>query len=138
MANPPHAPTPESRAQVSALYSYGITQEEIARFLSIDPKTLRLHYRDELDSAHVKANAKVGQFLFQNASGATLKDGATHSDCVRAAMFWAKTRMGWRETNQVDLTSSDGSMATRGIDPAKLSTSALAELLAAADEPSTD
>lgn len=110
MANPPHAPTPESRAQVSALYSYGITQEEIARFLSIDPKTLRLHYRDELDSAHVKANAKVGQFLFQNASGATLANGATHSDCVRAAMFWAKTRMGWRETNGIDLTSSDGSM----------------------------
>lgn len=105
MANPPHAPTPESRAQVSALYSYGITQEEIARFLSIDPKTLRLHYRDELDSAHVKANAKVGQFLFQNASGATLANGATHSDCVRAAMFWAKTRMGWRETQNIDHTT---------------------------------
>lgn len=102
---PPHAPTPESRAQVSALYSYGITQEEIARFLNIDPKTLRLHYRDELDSAHIKANAKVGQFLFQNASGQTLKDGASHSDCVRAAMFWAKTRMGWRETQSIDHTT---------------------------------
>lgn len=102
MANPPHAPTAESRAQVSALYSYGITQEEIARFLSIDPKTLRLHYRDELDSAHIKANAKVGQFLFQNASGQTLKDGASHSDCVRSAMFWAKTRMGWRETTDLN------------------------------------
>ena len=105
MANPPHAPTAESRAQVSALYSYGITQEEIARFLNIDPKTLRLHYRDELDSAHVKANAKVGQFLFQNASGQTLANGATHSDCVRAAMFWAKTRMGWRETQNIDHTT---------------------------------
>ena len=105
MANPPHAPTPESRAQVSALYSYGITQEEIAHFIGIDPKTLRLHYRDELDSAHIKANAKVGQFLFQNASGQTLKDGASHSDCVRAAMFWAKTRMGWRETQSIDHTT---------------------------------
>ncbi len=105
MANPPHAPTPESRAQVSALYSYGITQEEIARFIGIDPKTLRLHYRDELDSAHIKANAKVGQFLFQNASGQTLGSGATHSDCVRAAMFWAKTRMGWRETQSIDHTT---------------------------------
>jgi len=110
MANPPHAPTPESRAQVSALYSYGIPQEEISRFLNIDPKTLRLHYRDELDSAHVKANAKVGQFLFQNASGATLKDGATHSDCVRAAMFWAKTRMGWRETQSIDHTTNGESI----------------------------
>lgn len=105
MANPPHTPTVESRAQVSALYSYGITQEEIARFLNIDPKTLRLYYRDELDSAHVKANAAVGRFLFQNASGQTLGSGATHSDCVRAAMFWAKTRMGWRETQNVDHTT---------------------------------
>jgi len=102
---PPHAPTPESRAQVSALYSYGIPQEEIARFLNIDPKTLRLHYRDELDSAHVKANAAVGRFLYQNASGQTLGSGATHSDCVRAAMFWAKTRMGWRETQSIDHTT---------------------------------
>ena len=97
MANPQHEPTDKTRAEVSALYSFGITQEEIAKYIGIDPKTLHLHYREELDSAHVKANAKVGQFLFQNASGSTLKDGATHSDCVRAAMFWAKTRMGWRE-----------------------------------------
>ena len=116
MANPAHAPTPESRAQVSALYSYGITQEEIARFLNIDPKTLRLHYRDELDSAHVKANAKVGQFLFQNASGQTLDHGATHSDCVRAAMFWAKTRMGWRETQDLNHRSEDGSMSPTRIE----------------------
>jgi len=107
---PPHAPTPESRAQVSALYSYGIPQEEIARFLNIDPKTLRLHYRDELDSAHVKANAAVGRFLYQNASGQTLGSGATHSDCVRAAMFWAKTRMGWRETQQIDHTTNGESI----------------------------
>ena len=106
MANPPHKPTDKTRAEVSALYSFGITQEEIAKYIGIDPKTLRLHYRSELDEAHVKANAKVGQFLFQNASGATLKDGATHSDCVRAAMFWAKTRMGWRETQHIDHTTN--------------------------------
>ena len=110
MANPPHAPTEKTRAEVSALYSFGITQEEIAKYIGIDPKTLRLHYRDELDAAHVKANAKVGQFLFQNASGATLKDGATHSDCVRAAMFWAKTRMGWRETQHLDHTTNGESL----------------------------
>ena len=106
MANPSHKPTEKTRAEVSALYSFGITQEEIAKYIGIDPKTLRLHYRSELDEAHVKANAKVGQFLFQNASGSTLKDGATYSDCVRAAMFWAKTRMGWRETQNIDHTTN--------------------------------
>lgn len=116
MANPPHKPTYKTRTEVSALYSFGITQEEIAKYIGIDPKTLRLHYRDELDSAHVKANAKVGQFLFQNASGATLKDGATYSDCVRAAMFWAKTRMGWRETQNIDHTTNGESIAPKVIE----------------------
>ena len=106
-----HEPTPEQRHIVQLHATIGTPQEDIAKVIGIDPKTLRLHYRDELDSAHVKANAKVGQFLFQNASGATLANGATHSDCVRAAMFWAKTRMGWCETQKLDHTSSDGSMS---------------------------
>ena len=110
MSRKPHAPTDKTRAEVSALYSYGIPQEEIAGFIGVDAKTLRRHYRQELDTAHVKAHAAVGRFLYQNATGATLKEGASHSDCVRAAMFWAKTRMQWRETNALDVTSSDGSM----------------------------
>lgn len=114
ITKPPHKPTDRTRAEVSALCSFGVPQESIAEFLGIDAKTLRKYYRDELNSAVIKANAAVGRFLYQNASGQTLGSGATHSDCVRAAMFWAKTRMGWRETNQVDLTSSDGSMSPKG------------------------
>lgn len=113
---PPHEPTPETKAQVSALYSYGIPQEEIAGFIGIDAKTLRKHYRHELDTAHVKAHAAVGKFLYQNATGATLKEGASHSDCVRAAMFWAKTRMGWRETDNLNHISEDGSMSPTRIE----------------------
>lgn len=112
--NPPHEPTDKTRAEVSALYSYGIPQEEIASYIGIDAKTLRKHYREELNSAHVKAHAAVGRFLYQNATGATLKTGASHSDCVRAAMFWAKTRMGWRETENVNHVSEDGSMTPKG------------------------
>ena len=113
MANPPHAPTEKSRAEVAALYSYGIPQKEIASFIGIDTKTLSKHYREELDVAQVKAHAAVGRFLFQSATGATLKEGASHSDCVRAAMFWAKTRMGWKETQGVEHTSPDGSMTPK-------------------------
>lgn len=111
-----HEPTPETRAQVSALYSYGIPQEEIAGFIGVDAKTLRKHYRHELDTAHVKANAAVGKFLYQNASGQTLKDGASHSDCVRAAMFWAKTRMGWKETQGIDHTTNGESLQPQVIE----------------------
>ena len=133
MANPPHAPTEKSRAEVAALYSYGIPQQEIARFIGIDTKTLSKHYREELDVAQVKAHAAVGRFLFQSATGATLKEGASHSDCVRAAMFWAKTRMGWKETQGVEHTSPDGSMSPK-IDASKLSMQALSELMAARNE----
>ena len=110
MSRNPHEPTDKTRAEVSALCSFGVPQSEIATYIGIDPKTLRLHYRSELDQAHTKANAAVGKFLYQNASGATLKDGASHSDCVRAAMFWAKTRMGWRETQHIDHTTAGEAM----------------------------
>lgn len=106
----PHEPTERTRAEVSALYSFGIPQEDIAKYIGIDSKTLRKYYRDELDNSVTKANAAVGRFLYQNATGNTLKDGASHSDCVRAAMFWAKTRMGWRETNNLDVTSNGESI----------------------------
>ena len=110
MSRKPHEPTDKTRAEVSALCSFGVPQDDIAGYIGVDPKTLRLHYRDELDNSATKANAAVGRFLYQNASGSTLRDGASHSDCVRAAMFWAKTRMGWRETTNLDHSNSDGSM----------------------------
>ena len=110
MSRAPHQPDAKSRAEVSALCSFGVPQESIAEFIGIDAKTLRKHYRDELSSAVVKANAAVGRFLYQNASGQTLGSGATHSDCVRAAMFWAKTRMGWRETQNIDHTTGGEKM----------------------------
>jgi hypothetical protein len=106
-----HEPTPKTRGEVAALKSFGVPLDEIAVYVGIDRKTLSKHYKEEIASAQTKANAAVGHFLYGAASGRALKDGATHSDCVRAAMFWAKTRMGWRETSQVDHTSSDGSLA---------------------------
>lgn len=108
-----HKPDDESRAKVSALASFGIPQENIAEFIGISPPTLRKYYDAELKFAAIKANAAVGEYLFHLASGAALKDAdnpATHSECSRSAMFWAKTRMGWRETTHHDHTSSDGSM----------------------------
>ena len=35
----------------------------------IDPKTLRKHYREELDTGHVVANAKGAESLFRKATG---------------------------------------------------------------------
>jgi len=88
-----HGPDPTTRRQVEAMAAYGVPEADIARVLAVDAKTLRKHYREELDTGHVKATAKVAEFLFRKAT----TDGP---QCVTAAIFWMKTRGGWRETPQ--------------------------------------
>jgi hypothetical protein len=112
-ARPPHAPTPEQRQIVQLHATIGTPQDTIARIIGIDPKTLRKHYRDELDLARAKANATIGGALFNKAKGGD----------TAAQIFWMKTQAGWRERQEVDHTSSDGSMRPTTI------------ILADADEP---
>jgi hypothetical protein len=83
-----HIPDPAMRRQVETMAAYGIPETDISRVVNIDPKTLRKHYRDELDLGETKANAQVAGFLFNSA-----KNGN-----VSAQIFWLKTRARWRET----------------------------------------
>src|ERR1700704_3889110 len=92
MARPAHKPDSTSRRQVEAMAGYGVPEADIAGVIGVDPKTLRKHYRDELKNGHVKANAKVAENLYRRATG----EGR---EAVIAAIFWLKTRAGWRETN---------------------------------------
>src|SRR3712207_8721938 len=64
------------------------------RSLEIDPKTLRRHFRRELDRGTVEANAKVAQSLFNM---------ATQGNSVAAAIFWMKARAGWRERHELEI-----------------------------------
>ena len=84
---PPHAPTDATRQTVQLHTTVGTDQETIARVLGIDPKTLRKHYRDELDLAKCKANATIGGALFNKARGGD----------TAAMIFWMKTQANWRE-----------------------------------------
>lgn len=88
-----HKPDPFLRRQVEAMAGCGVAEPAISRVLAIDPKTLRKHYRDELDTGHIKATAKVAESLFRKAT-------TEGSQSVTAAIFWLKTRGGWRETPQ--------------------------------------
>lgn len=88
---PAHEPTAETRKQVEAMAGYGIRADDIARSVGISQETLRKHYRDELDLGTVKANTAVAQSLYKKALG----DGTS---AVTAAIFWMKTRAGWKET----------------------------------------
>tara|TARA_S200002703_G_scaffold154491_1_gene157362 strand:+ start:626 stop:973 length:348 start_codon:yes stop_codon:yes gene_type:complete len=83
----PYKPTDDQRKLVRNWSGLGFQQARIARKLDIDEKTLRKHYRDELDLGADDANAAIGASLFNKA-----KNGDT-----AAAIFWAKTRMGWSE-----------------------------------------
>jgi len=122
MPRHPHQPTDKTRAEVEALKSFGVPQEDIAGYIGIDRKTLAKHYKDELDTAQTKANATVARFLYQAASGKALNEGANYADCVRAAMFWAKTRMKWRETDK-DSQGNGNPITINVVDPNDTSTS---------------
>jgi hypothetical protein len=80
--------TDEVREQVRTLAARGVRQEDIAGAIGCrDAKTLRKHFRDELDRGTGEANAKVAGALYEKAVG---------GDTI-AQIFWMKTRAGWRE-----------------------------------------
>ncbi len=101
MARPSHQPLPALCRQVEAMAGYGVPEIDIARVVGIDAKTLRKHYRDELDNGHVKANAKVAENLYRKATG----EGR---EAVTAAIFWLKTRAGWKETSVHEVGGREG------------------------------
>jgi hypothetical protein len=95
-----HQPDQGTRRQVEAMAGFGVPETDIADVIGIDPKTLRRHYRDELKHGHVKANARVAESLYRKATS----DGA---QSVTAAIFWLKTRAGWKETVVNELAARD-------------------------------
>lgn len=87
-------PTDEQRRLVEHYCSIGYTQDQIAALMDVSDVTLRRYYEKELKNGALKVNAQVGGKLFQKAMG-----GDTAS-----LIFWAKTRMGWKETSGIDLS----------------------------------
>ncbi len=92
---------------------YGLKQAVIADVMKCSIKTLHKYYRTELDEGDGKAQAKIGQSLFNKAM----------SGDTASLIFLAKTRLGLREVNrlEVDNTSSDGSMSAAASAAAVLS-----------------
>lgn len=84
--------------------AHGISQEEIALVLGIDPKTLRAHYAHELDTAGTEANHKVAGSLYSLAMGDP-ENGIPPN--VTAIIFWLKTRARWKEAKDVARAGED-------------------------------
>jgi hypothetical protein len=87
-------PTDEERKLVESMSGYGVPFEQIAVLTrDIDLNTLKKHFKKELAQGKAKANSKIGQTLFQKATGGD----------TTAMIWWSKTQMGWKETKEVEV-----------------------------------
>ena len=78
---------------VQAMSQYGVPQEDIASVIGMSVETINKLYRKEYDLGAAMANHEVGRRLYERG----VKDGDT-----TALIFWAKTRMGWKETQKIE------------------------------------
>lgn len=103
---PGYKPTDKDRSMVKTMCGYGIPQADIATVLKIDLKTLRKHFREELDTGIITANTAMAQNLYKKAMG----DGPS---AVTATIFWLKARAGWRDHSPIE--ESDKGLTIRVI-----------------------
>jgi hypothetical protein len=90
MARRAFLPTDVTRKKVRSLAARGARHEDIAAIIGCDAKTLRKHFRDELDRGMAEANAEIAGCLFDEAKGGN----------VTAQIFWLKTRAHWHERKE--------------------------------------
>lgn len=116
----PFEPTAEQRRQVALMAGFGLPQDQIALLVlnpdtgnPINEATLKLRFRHELDLGIAQANLAVAQSLHQMAVGRPVQydeEGrlirSELSPNPTSAIFWAKTRMRWRETSPFDGAST--------------------------------
>ena len=109
VTKPSHKRTEFNVQQVTIMAAIGTPLAQIAQCIDggIDVKTLTKHYREEIDTAWIIANAKVGGAMYNKAIGGD----------VSAQKYWMGCRAGWKETNvqehilpdQINLIKHDGS-----------------------------
>lgn len=93
---PAHQPTQASRNLVLLCGAMGQTQEQMARLIGISETTLKLHYAVELKDG--------GQKILTGIAGnlARIAQDPNHPKCVTAAIFWLKTKGGFREVERTE------------------------------------
>lgn len=121
---PEFTPTEEQRKLVDELAGYGIPEPDIARLVinpgtrePISPVTLRKHFRDELDTGHVRANQRVAGALFKNATTST----ETYPGGIPTAqIFWLKTRGKgqWKDKQHIEVETPPSELEEQEIDDA--------------------
>ena len=122
-----HKPTDANRGLIKGMATVGVPIAQIAGFVGISETTLRKYYGREVMVGAVQANAKVAETLYKVATD------ITHPRCVTAGIFWAKTRMGWKETTALEFSGQieAGATGERTIDVESMDPAARRALLRA-------
>ena len=116
-----YQPSQQDRSLVETLAGYGVPPEEICRLIvnpangkALTPRALLRHFGEEIARGLAAANAKVAESLYRLAVGQAkvVVDGEVLQEerepKVTAAVFWAKTRMGWKEISAQDAAAQRG------------------------------
>ena len=93
-----HHVTEANQTIVRTLAAAGIRHEDIATKIGISQDTLVRKYRRELDDGRIDATSEMATSLFNQG-----KNGN-----VTAAIFWLKSRAGWSDRSQIELTGENG------------------------------
>lgn len=106
---PRYEPKPADRETVKALSAAGVPQARIAKCIGdygVDEKTLRKHFRRELDvSSDLLTAHTMGKLL-----------AAINESQPWAVLSWLKCRAGWAETQRVDQRFVDSEGKDRALD----------------------
>jgi hypothetical protein len=95
------------------MIAFGLTEPEICQLIRnpkgrpIDGKTLRKYFPDELASGFANVKAQVGNRIVATILG---RPGGLQDERTQATLmiFYAKTRMGWKETVVTENVGKDG------------------------------
>jgi len=115
---PKFEPTPDQRSRVKLMKALGIPEDRICTTITnprtgkpVAPMTLARAFAAELESGATEVHTLVGNFIICAILGKKPALGdAIKSEQVRmtAAIFYAKTKMGWKETVVNEQANKDG------------------------------
>jgi predicted transcriptional regulator len=92
---------------VESAAAFGITQADIAEQLGIAEKTLRKHFREELNGGKFKVDMLAGKAVTELMKS---KDERVRLD---AAKYYTARRKGWKETNVNEQVGKDGGQVSK-------------------------
>lgn len=97
--SPGFDPGSDQAAQVEKMSALGMSVQDIAAILRIEPKLLKKYYQYEIETATARINSSVAKIALQMALSGAMPD---------MTKFWLTRRAGWKETKVTEITGAGG------------------------------